>query len=178
MDPFHTPKKPRTYMPNGNSAVQDGGGGGGCSNYFLTGCATRGLKPLPISKIFLPQKRLIFLFFSPRNFRKSGPISKGFSTSKIVDFTIFCNFCEMGPSSKDFLKSKWDSCLRNFAFLTHLGGTSPYALTMLTCEYPRTILCDTYRNDNSQHQNQGYYTKSKIKLSLEALFSSLFIITN
>ena len=32
------------------------GGGGGYSNYFLMGCAARGMKPLPISKDFLPQK--------------------------------------------------------------------------------------------------------------------------
>ena len=30
--------------------------GGGYSNYFLTGCAARGLKPLPIFKDFSPSK--------------------------------------------------------------------------------------------------------------------------
>ena len=51
----------------------------------------------------------------------------------MADFTIFRDFCEMGPSSKDFL-SKMDPCLRIFAEkVTHLGCTSPYALT---CEYP------------------------------------------
>ena len=33
-----------------------GGGGGGYSNYFLMGCAARGLKPLPTSKDFSPSK--------------------------------------------------------------------------------------------------------------------------
>ena len=37
-----------------------------------------------------------------QNFHKLGPISKGFSASKMADFTIFCNFGEMGPSFKDF----------------------------------------------------------------------------
>ena len=32
-----------------------GGGGWGYSNYFSTGCAARGLKPLPI-RIFCPLK--------------------------------------------------------------------------------------------------------------------------
>ena len=42
----------------------------------------------------------VFVFF--QNFCKSGPISKGFSTSETADFTIFSQFfCEMGPSSKD-----------------------------------------------------------------------------
>ena len=41
------------------------------------GCAAQGLKPLPISRDFLPQKWLILLFFQ--------------------------NICEMGPSSKYFL---------------------------------------------------------------------------
>ena len=68
------------------------------SNYFLTGCGARVLKPIPI---FLPQKRLIFTVFSPK-FLQIGLISKGFSTTQMLDFTIFRNFCEMGPSSKDF----------------------------------------------------------------------------
>ena len=42
-----------------------------------------------------------------QNFRKSGPIFKGFSTSKSADFTsFFGNFGEMEPSSKDFLVKK------------------------------------------------------------------------
>ena len=40
----------------------------------------------------------------------------------------------MGPSSKEFFGPKWDPRLRIFGKkVTHLGGTSPYALT---CEYP------------------------------------------
>ena len=43
----------------------------------------------------------------------------------------------MGPSSKDFFEQNGDPCLRIFAEkVTHLGGTSPYALT---CEYPPGI---------------------------------------
>ena len=74
---------------------------GGYSNYFLTGCAARGLKPLPISKDFSPSKNGWFKAFF-RNFRKSEPISKGFSTSKWLILPFFCDFREMGPSSKDF----------------------------------------------------------------------------
>ena len=86
--------------------------GGGYSNYFLTGCAARGLKPLPISKDFFPSKKGWFKAFF-RNFRKSGPISKVFHL-KMADFTIFfAIFAKwdpllriflptMGPMSKDF----------------------------------------------------------------------------
>ena len=76
---------------------------GGYSNYFLTGCAARGLKPLPISKDFSTSKNGWFKAFF-RNFRKSGPISKGFSTSKWLILQFFRDFCEMGPSSKDFFE--------------------------------------------------------------------------
>ena len=76
---------------------------GGYSNYFLTGCAARGLKPLPISKDFSPSKNGWFKAFF-RNFRKSGPISKGFSTSKWLILQFFRDFCEMGPYSKDFFE--------------------------------------------------------------------------
>ena len=75
---------------------------GGYSNYFLTGYAARGLKPLPISKDFSSSKNGWFNGFF-RNFCKSGPISKGFSTSKMADFTIFFAI---------FLK--WDPLLRIF----------------------------------------------------------------
>ena len=67
--------------------------------------------PYPFLRIFLPQKWLIWCFF--QNFRKSGPISKGFSASKTADFTFFSrNYGEMGPSSKDFFGLKWDPCIR------------------------------------------------------------------
>ena len=83
-----------------NWVLSRGGGGiGGNSDYFLTGCAARGLKPLPISKDFSPSKMTDLTFW---NFRKSESISKGFCTSKMANFTFFCNFCKMGPSSKDF----------------------------------------------------------------------------
>ena len=70
-------------------------GGGGYSNYFLTGCAARGLKPLPISKDFSPSKNGWFKAFF-RNFRKSGPISKGFSTSKWLILRFFSRFLRNG----------------------------------------------------------------------------------
>ena len=105
---------------------------GGYANYFLMGCVARGLKPLPISKDFSPSKNGWFLGFF-QNFRKLGSISKGFSTSKMADFTIFHKFCEIRPSFKDFFLPKWDLCLRIFdEKVIHLGDTSPY---VLTCTY-------------------------------------------
>ena len=66
------------------------GGGGGYSNYFWRGCATRGLKPLliltffaeifanwdPFLRVFLPQNGRFYSFC--RNFREMGPLSKDF----------------------------------------------------------------------------------------------------
>ena len=101
---------------------------------FLTGCAARYLKPLPISKDFSPSKNGWFYRVFFPNFCKSGPISKGFSTPKMAGFTFFFAlfikwdpllrifWTKMGPMSKDFW---WK--------VTHLGSTSLYALT---CEYP------------------------------------------
>ena len=76
---------------------------GGYSNYSWRGVRPKVRNPYPHLRIFFPQKTADFTGGFFRNFRKSGPISKGFSTSKMADFTIFCNFCEMGPPSKDFL---------------------------------------------------------------------------
>ena len=107
-------------------------GPGGYLNYFLTRCAARGLKPLPISKDFSPSKNSWFnSFFFSKNFRKLGAISKGFSTSKMADFSILAIFVKWDPLLRFFFfLEKWDPCLRIFAEkVTHLGGTSPYALT-------------------------------------------------
>ena len=82
----------------------------GYSNYFLIGCAARGLKPLPKTKDFSPSKNGWFDCFS-EIFHKSGPISKGFSISKPADFKIiFALFV------------KWDPLLR--IFLTRIGSFS------------------------------------------------------
>ena len=87
--------------------------------------------PYPYLRIFLAffsvKKQLIWLFFW--NFCKSGPISKGFSTSNMADFSILC---EMDSLLRIFWP-KLDPCLRTFSEkVTHLGGTFLYALT---CEY-------------------------------------------
>ena len=76
--------------------------GGGNSNYFLTRCAARGLKPLPISKDFSPSKNGRFdgffeIFANPDTFLRVFPPQKRL----ILQF--FKNFGAMGPSSKDFL---------------------------------------------------------------------------
>ena len=71
------------------------------SNYFLTGCAGRGLKPLPISKDFSPLKKVADLTFS--KFYKSVPISlRAFLPQKWLILLFPPIFCEIGPSSKDF----------------------------------------------------------------------------
>ena len=81
-----------------------------------------GPKPLPISKWLIRQ-------FS-RNFRKSRPIPKGFSASKLADSAIFVKW----DCSLRIFSTKMGPCLRIFGEkVTYLGGTSPYALT---CEYP------------------------------------------
>ena len=75
-----------------------GKGGGGCSNYFLKGCAVQGY--------FSLQKCLIWCFFSPKNFFAHGDpfLRLCLPASKTADFTIFFrNFGEMGPSSKWFV---------------------------------------------------------------------------
>ena len=87
------------------------GGGVAYSNYFLTGCAARGLKPLPISKDFSPSKNGWF---------------------KAVFFEIFAN---RDPFLRVFLRpqngwfyhflaifAKWDPLLR--IFLTKMGPMS------------------------------------------------------
>ena len=85
---------------------------GGYSNYFLTGCAARGLKPLPISKDFFPQKtadlKLFFEIFANRD-----PFLRVFLPQNgwfYHFFTIFAKWdpllriflTKMGPMSKDF----------------------------------------------------------------------------
>ena len=89
-----------------------GWGGGGTRIIFWRGVLPKFWNPYPYLRIFLPQKRLIWLFI--RNFRKSGPISKGFLPLKRLILQIFREFCEIEPSSKEFFWSKWDPCLRIF----------------------------------------------------------------
>ena len=72
--------------------------GWGTQIIFLQGCAPRGLKPLPISKDFSPSKIDWFDGFF-KIFCKLGlPVPQ-----KWPILQIFHNFCEMGPTSKDFL---------------------------------------------------------------------------
>ena len=105
--------------------------GGGYSYYFLTECAARGSKPLPIFKDFSHSKNGWLDSF--RNFCKLRPISKGFLSQKRLILQFVRNFCKMGPSSMIFLTIV-GPYLRIFGEkVSHLGGTSPYALT---CEYP------------------------------------------
>ena len=107
---------------------------GGYSNYFLMKCAAQGLKPLPLSKDFSHSKNGwidSFLKFS----QNRDPFLRVFLPQKWLILQFFRKFCEMGHSSKYFFFTKMGPmCLRIFGEkVTHLDGTSPYALT---CEYP------------------------------------------
>ena len=124
------------------------GNHGGYSNYFLTGCAARGLKTLLISKDFSPSKNGWFYGFFFFNLCKSGPISKGFSTSKMAGFTIFFAIfvkwdpllrivlAKMGPMSKDFYG-------KSNPFVRHI----PVCLNMWVP--PKTVL--TFSKQNKSH---------------------------
>ena len=75
-------------------------GFGGTWNYFLTGCTVRGLNPLTISKDFSPSKTAD-LILSFEIFANRDPFQRVFLLQKQLILQDFCNFCEMGPSSKD-----------------------------------------------------------------------------
>ena len=78
---------------------------GGYSNYFLTECAARGTKPLPMSKDFSHSKNgWLDSFFEI--FANRDPFLRGFLPQKRLILQVFRNFFvkwPMGPSSKDFL---------------------------------------------------------------------------
>ena len=81
----------------------------GYSNYFLTGCAVRGLKPLPKSKDFSPSKNGWFYNFF-EIFANQDSFLRVFLPQKWLVFTIFVKrdpllsmfLTKMGPMSKDF----------------------------------------------------------------------------
>ena len=110
--------------------------GGGYSNSFLTGCAARSLKPLPKSKDFSPSKNGWFNGFF-EIFANRDPFLRVFLPHWRADFTIFLWFLWTLTLFPGFSWPKFDPCLRIYAEqVTHLGGTSPYALT---CEYPPRV---------------------------------------
>ena len=84
-------------------------GGGGYSNYFLMGCAARGLKPLPISKDFSPSKNGWFKAFF-RIFANRDPFLRVFLPQNGWFYHFFVIF------------AKWDPLLR--IFLTKMGPMS------------------------------------------------------
>ena len=107
-------------------------GGGGTQIIFWHGVWQKVWNPYPYLRISLPQKTAdltVFLEF----FANRDPFLMIFLPQKWLILQFFHDFGETGPSSKDFL-TKWDPCPRIFGEkVTHLGGTSPFALT---CEYP------------------------------------------
>ena len=82
--------------------------GEGTRIIFWWGVRLEVWNPYPYLRIFLPQKTADLKLFS--NFRKSGPISKGFSTSNGWFYHFFAIF------------AKWDPLLR--IFLTKMGPMS------------------------------------------------------
>ena len=90
--------------------AQSNAGGGGTQIIFFDGVPV--WNPYPYLWIFLPLMA-DFTFPPPpkKKNHKSGPISKGFSTSRMADFIIFFTF---------FVK--WDPLLR--IFLTKIGPMS------------------------------------------------------
>ena len=106
--------------------------GGGVLKLFFDGvCGPRSETLTFISGFFSLKKRLIS-FFS--KFSQIGTHFLGFFYLKMADFTIFSWFLRNGILFEGFFWPKWDPCLRIFAEkVTHLGGTSLYALTY---EYP------------------------------------------
>ena len=110
---------------------------GGYGNYFLMGCVTQGLKPLPISKDVSPTMAddCFFEIFANR-----GSILRGFQPKKQLILQFFCNFCETGPSSKDFLtkmgpmsKDFWwksNPFVRHIPVCLNMWGPPPPALPL------------------------------------------------
>ena len=105
------------------------------------------LKPLPIFKDFSPSKKGWFKAFF-RNFRKSGPISKGFLPQNGWFYNFFAIFAKwdpllriflskMGPMSKDF-------CWKSNPFGRHIPvclnmWVPPGGKKFLLCHEKRTI---------------------------------------
>ena len=99
---------------------------GGYSYYFLTGCAARGLKPLPLFKDF-SQKNGRFYGF-PEIFANWDLFLRGFSASKMADFTIFffAIFVKWDPLLRIFLTKMGpmpsDFCWKSNPFGRHIPG--------------------------------------------------------
>ena len=93
---------------------------------------------------FLPQKLAYLSVFGClfEIFANRDPFLRVFLPQTRLILQVFHNFCEMGPSSNNIFLPKWNPCLRIFGEkVTHLGGTSPYALT---CEYPPLVYIITF----------------------------------
>ena len=105
---------------------------GGTQIIFLAGCAAQGLKPLPLCKDFSPPKNDWFDCFS-EIFANWDPFLRVF-TSKTAGFSIFFTILVIWDPLLRIFWPKLNLCLRIFGEkVTHLGSTSPYALTS---EYP------------------------------------------
>ena len=76
------------------------GGGGGTRIIFWRGVRPKVWNPYPYLRIFHPQKTADFTVFF--EIFVKDPFLRVFLPQKWLILHFFRNFCEMGPSSKDF----------------------------------------------------------------------------
>ena len=105
--------------------------GGGTRIIFWRGVRPEVWNPYPYLRIFLPQKtadlKLFFEIFANRS-----PFLRVFLPQNGWFYHFFAIFAKWDPLLRIFL-IKMGPMSKDFSKVTHLGGTSPYALT---CEYP------------------------------------------
>ena len=97
---------------------------GGTQIIFWRGLRPEVWNPYPYLRIFVPQKYGWF------DCLKIGTHFKGFLSQKWLIFQFFHTFCEMGPSSKDFL-TKIGPLSKNFWWKSNpFGWCIPVCLNM------------------------------------------------
>ena len=104
--------------------------GGVFELFFEGGVRPEVWNPYPYLRIFLPQKNGWFDGFS-EIFANRDPFLRVFLPQKWPILPIFCNFCEMGPSSKDFV-TKMGPMSKDFWWKSNpFGRHIPVCLNML-----------------------------------------------
>ena len=128
--------------------------GGGTRIIFWRGVRPEVWNPYPYLRIFLPQKTAdLNLFFEI--FANRDPFLRVFLPQNGWFNNFFAIFAKWDPLLRIFFWPKWDPCLRIFAEkVTHLGGTSPYALT---CEYPPPGCQPHYRHRVFEGRSRASY---------------------
>ena len=121
---------------------------GGTRIIFWRGVRPEVWNPYPYLRIFLPQKtadlKLFFEIFANRD-----PFLRVFSTSKWLILPFFCNFCEMGPSSKDFFDQKMGPMSKDFCWKSNpFGRHIPVCLNMWVPPPPGLVVDVAVSNIN------------------------------